>query len=171
MKTSSVTTFKNRFQSYQCEFCFNLDTQQHALSCKETTQHLDIEYKLILQSLSYNDLFGPVEEQLRLVKILKKLIIIRKNSGSSWTRTCPPWLYSGPSGWCLIVLTQWKYIIIIINNETLGISVYGYKWTVLLSADFQELELSNIGFLLLYCPNYWAIYCYHWQCTQDLRHA
>ena len=70
--------FHNRFQSYQCEFCFNLDTQQHALSCKETTQHLDMEDKLILQSLSYNDLFGPVEEQLRLVKIFKKLIIIRQ---------------------------------------------------------------------------------------------
>ena len=37
-----------------------------------------MEDMLILQSLSYNDLLGPVEEQLRLVKIFKKLIIIKQ---------------------------------------------------------------------------------------------
>ena len=70
--------FHNIYQTYECDFCSGVDSQQHALSCKETTNYLNIEDKLLLQSVSYNDLFGTVEKQLTLVKIFKKLINIRQ---------------------------------------------------------------------------------------------
>ena len=70
--------FHNRYQTYQCQFCTSTDSQEHALSCNETTKYLDMEDTKILQTIKYNDLFGTVEEQLPIVKIFAKLIKIRQ---------------------------------------------------------------------------------------------
>ena len=112
--------FHNRYQTYRCQFCSKIDTQEHALLCNETTKYLDIEDRNTLQTISYNDLFGTVEQQIPIVRIFAKLISIRKKLSKKLddmthpSPASPPWRCSGPCGWYIIVLTQRKYIIIIL---------------------------------------------------------
>ena len=49
-----------------------IDNQEHVLSCDGTTKYLYIEDRNIVQTLSYNQLFGLFEQQISLVKIFNR---------------------------------------------------------------------------------------------------
>ena len=57
--------FHNRYKLYECHFCSDVGSQEHALFSNETTQYLDTHNKSTLQTVSYNPLFGTVDVKFK----------------------------------------------------------------------------------------------------------
>ena len=53
----------------QCELCNEIENQQHLLNCKVKAG----------DDVKYSDLFGPLEKQVKIIKVLKVIIEKRKN--------------------------------------------------------------------------------------------
>ena len=54
------------------------DTQEHALTCKEVTQRLSGEDKTQLTDLSYSNLFGNIDGQLKITKLFTNITKLRQ---------------------------------------------------------------------------------------------
>ena len=54
------------------------DTQEHALSCQETTHKLNSYEQEILSTQTYSDLFSTLDKQVAIAKTFSKIILIRK---------------------------------------------------------------------------------------------
>ena len=66
--------YKNQFLSLACEFCNNPDTQEHLISCFQTKRKeetIDVEY---------TDIFGSIQQQIKIAKIMKKIFDFRQFS-------------------------------------------------------------------------------------------
>ena len=73
--------YSNQYgEDLACSICGGVDDQQHLLLCSRTTTGVDIG------GVQYCDIFGPLEKQVKVVKILRKVIqnrtIIKKNSSN-----------------------------------------------------------------------------------------
>jgi hypothetical protein len=102
LRSKCVNEFKSNFkfggQQLNCELCLvNDDSQEHALSCQSLNKYLSLEQNEELKSVNYEDLFGAVEDQLRITKVYENIIAIRKRLRAA-PRPGLPGLHSGPSG-------------------------------------------------------------------------
>ena len=71
--------FPNRYPQNNCPMCGKApDSQEHALSCQETTQKLNSYEQEILSTQSYSDLFSTLDKQVAIAKTFSKIILIRK---------------------------------------------------------------------------------------------
>ena len=68
-KANYRTLYKNQLA---CSICGQEDNQQHLLSCSTTAHGLD------LKDVQYSDIFGTVEKQVRITKILMQISNRRK---------------------------------------------------------------------------------------------
>ena len=79
LRTMMVSGIKKNFSSqYQdnlfCDLCCaHVDCQEHLLSCAALRSHVDIPHDVL-----YSDIFGNTDQQLRIVKIFKKLLRVRE---------------------------------------------------------------------------------------------
>ena len=53
------------------------DTQQHLLSCSQLLKSLTLTERESTNAVSYNDLFGSLEQQRQVVQVLARLLEIR----------------------------------------------------------------------------------------------
>ena len=81
----SVNNLKDNFHNQysaniQCVFgCFSeIDSQEHQLKCYALRKHLSTGETLMVNSVSYNQIFGTVEEQLEVTKVFQFLLRLQK---------------------------------------------------------------------------------------------
>ena len=66
--------FKGMSSDLLCPLCRQEnDSQEHALSCETIAHNLTTEER----EVNYSDLFGTLEDQLKVVKIFQKVLKIR----------------------------------------------------------------------------------------------
>ena len=79
----SVNEFKSNFQHSDQHFpCFICrvcdDTQEHALLCKDLRRHIENAHETLDTNVQYVDLFGSVQDQLRITQAYTIIIKIQK---------------------------------------------------------------------------------------------
>ena len=74
-------TLKDNFHrqylgNISCIFnCFSeVDSQEHQLKCHTLKKHLSSEQAIMLDNVHYEDIFGSVEQQLRVTKVFQFLL-------------------------------------------------------------------------------------------------
>ena len=80
LRSKCAKEFRNNFKGMStdelCPLCQQEnDTQEHALSCKVSAQKLTVQEK----EIKYEDLFGTLDDQLKIVKVYQKLLNLRKS--------------------------------------------------------------------------------------------
>jgi hypothetical protein len=102
LRSKCVNEFKGNFQfggqHFKCQVCMiENDTQEHALVCMSLRKHITPANVGKLDSVRYEDLFGPTEYQLKITEAYEEIIETRKK-----LRAPPgprlPRHYTGPSG-------------------------------------------------------------------------
>ena len=83
LRSKCATDFSSNFKGMSsdglCPLCRKEDdSQEHALTCEVSAQKLNRQEK----EIKYNDLFGTLDEQLKIVKVYQKLLILRKTTTS-----------------------------------------------------------------------------------------
>lgn len=83
LRSMRENSFRDNFhaiyQDKKCQLCkFEVDNQEHALSCIILKQNMNHEDKNILQVVKYQDIFGDLDEQLRISKLFQTLIRIKR---------------------------------------------------------------------------------------------
>ena len=83
LRCKSVNEFKSNFQHSDQHFpCFICkvcdDTQEHALLCKDLTRHIENTHETLDPNVQYVDLFGSVQDQLRITQAYTIIIKIRE---------------------------------------------------------------------------------------------
>ena len=73
------------------------DSQEHSLYCAVINVHLKTEHKASIQSAKYADLFGSIEEQLRITEAFT-IIIKTRDKIKNAPRAGLPGLITGPRG-------------------------------------------------------------------------
>ena len=94
LRSKCENTFRDNFHrmytEYSCPMCGKeADSQQHALTCNITAQHLNEKDRRDLTNIYYSELFGNIDQQVAITQIYMKIINIRQS---------PPRLGSGSSG-------------------------------------------------------------------------
>ena len=65
--------FKYKYQqNLECSICYRIDNQQHLLNCERTIVGIDLD------DVKYSDIFGSISQQIKVAKIMKKVITKRK---------------------------------------------------------------------------------------------
>ena len=59
----------------QCNHCTEIDNQQHLLNCK-------LAEGINLNGSKYSDIFGSIDAQTKIIKVLKQVTDKRKNTSS-----------------------------------------------------------------------------------------
>ena len=68
------------YQDYSCPMCGkDVDSQSHALACQVVAQHFTEEEKESLSIISYDDIFGNIDQQVAITKMFNKIISIKQN--------------------------------------------------------------------------------------------
>ena len=92
------SNFQSSTQHFICFMCRNSDnSQEHSLLCAVKSAHMKTEHKVFLQSVKYADLFGSIEEQLRITEALT-IIIQTRDKIKNAPRAGLPGLITGPRG-------------------------------------------------------------------------
>ena len=68
------------FKDTKCSFCDQEDFQEHLLNCSQFSD-------LKLEIIKYEDIFGPIQEQLKIVKVLTHIDQKRSASANSSSTT------------------------------------------------------------------------------------
>ena len=68
--------YANQFFSQQCDFCNEIDKQEHLLHCNITK---DID----TSKVKYSDIFGSLPQQIEIAKTMKRISDIREHSRKS----------------------------------------------------------------------------------------
>ena len=70
--------FPNQYSTNSCPLCGkHEDTQQLALTCEVVTQEI---MKSELEPVEYNNLFGSIEDQVKVAQVFLKIIKLRENA-------------------------------------------------------------------------------------------
>ena len=56
-----------KYESLICDYCSEIDKQEHLLSCKKITENLNID------GIQYSDIFNSTEKQIRIAKLMHKI--------------------------------------------------------------------------------------------------
>ena len=72
------------------------DTQRHLLECPALRVRLTVAEDQVLESVTYGDIFGQVEDQVRVIPILERLLEIREDLTEK-SEDLPVGLITGPS--------------------------------------------------------------------------
>ena len=75
------------------------DTQRHLMECPVLLARLTVAEDQVLMSVKYDDVFGEVEEQVRVIPVLARLLEIRGDLLDTY-KDLPVGLYIGPSLHC-----------------------------------------------------------------------
>ena len=87
MRSSMSRTFKSYVSSLfnenmrcrtKCNDIFEVDNQSHLLQCQAIINQLSMEEKECAESVRYCDIFGPLELQWKVVKVMAKMLEIRE---------------------------------------------------------------------------------------------
>ena len=78
--------FKTRYQDNLCPLCgSHNDSQELALTCAIVTQELRQSEK----DVSYQDLFGSLEAQVKITKVFQKVLRLRENQDPLRSQNSP----------------------------------------------------------------------------------
>ena len=72
--------YKWNYQDTKCSFCDLEDSQEHLLHCSQFSD-------LKLERIKYEHIFGPIQEQLKIVKVLTHIDQKRSASANSSSNT------------------------------------------------------------------------------------
>ena len=73
--------FHNNQQENTCPLCkLGPDSQMHALTCNIIAEHLNQQEKNAIQSITYENIFGDVNAQLKKTNIYQTIIRKKKTS-------------------------------------------------------------------------------------------
>ena len=109
-RTSMVRDIKNNFpQMYKnniaCDICkVHVCSHQHLLQCTELRKHVNVP-----DDIEYGDLFKNTEKQLKIVKIMKKLLWAREIIKCKWTNigwADFSWIKYSSKWWALMPLSS-----------------------------------------------------------------
>ena len=65
--------YPNKFNSLQCDFCEQIDYQDHLLDCIASTEGLNT------QGIKYSDIFGNIAQQIKVAKVMRQIADKRKS--------------------------------------------------------------------------------------------
>ena len=65
--------FSNQFESLVCDFCDEIDYQEHLIHCPPSTQGID------LNGVKYEHIFGSLVDQIKSAKVMKQIADKRKS--------------------------------------------------------------------------------------------
>ena len=83
LRCQSVNEFRDNFhtqygQTPICKICeCHIDSQELALSCEKIKDNLNNKELLELNSLTYQDIYGDEEQQLKITKMYQRILQIR----------------------------------------------------------------------------------------------
>ena len=81
--------------------CGALDEQRHLLHCPVLLAQLSIAEEVQAGLSSYEDIYGPVEDQLSVIMILTRLLDIRKGLLEQQDTSLPVDFHTGPNVYTL----------------------------------------------------------------------
>ena len=115
LRCQSVNEFRDNFhtqygQTPICKICeCHIDSQELALSCEKIKDNLNNKELLELNSLTYQDIYGDEEQQLKITKMYQRILQIRDTLSNPATGL--PGLKNLGPDW-LVTFSYWKYIYI-----------------------------------------------------------
>ena len=68
--------YKNGNDTLACNQCGNLDEQEHLIQCAKDQSDID------LPDVKYSDIFGTIQQQVKVAKAMKKILDFRKSSST-----------------------------------------------------------------------------------------
>ena len=98
LRCKGVNEFKSNFYISTCPCKISNDTQEHALQCSRTKQHLNNEHLQLIDSVKYSDLFSNVDLQLRITQAFDIIIKTRERLRTPPVNSAYPGQNTGPGG-------------------------------------------------------------------------
>ena len=106
LRCKSVRGIKDNFhrqfkEDLSCPLkCLNeIDTQQHLLHCQGLVPSLKESQQHLLKTVKYSDIFGSIDEQVKIVGIFQELVNMRKRLLTNRNQqSAYPGSNSGPCG-------------------------------------------------------------------------
>ena len=102
LKCKGVNEFRSNFQSsiqhFECSICtLSDDTQEHALQCHGVRKHLEIDQRILVDSVRYDDLVGPLDRKLKITEAFQIIIKTRERLQRAPLSSLPG-QHTGPRG-------------------------------------------------------------------------
>ena len=98
LRCKGVNEFKSNFFLSTCHCKISDDTQEHALYCSRTKQHMNNEHIQLLNSVNYSDLFSNIDSQLRITQAFDIIIKTREQLRTPPVDLAYPGQSMGPGG-------------------------------------------------------------------------
>ena len=84
--------FKTQYgQNLACNFCPEMESQSHLLTCKQLTNDIDLE------DTEYNDIFQDISKQEKVASIFNRILRKRSTLLKQYSNTCEPLLQNTQS--------------------------------------------------------------------------